>query len=161
LSPTPVPADPPSPQCVALSTEWKEPLRAFLAALEASGDDQRFRPHPFTAEAIDQLVGRHGEDIYCLLVDRGTVLGYGMLRGWDEGYEVPSLGIAIHPAARGRGLGRLLMELLHGMARQRGAQRVRLRVREDNSAAIRLYSELGYRFSSREQQYLVGFIDLQ
>jgi acetyltransferase-like isoleucine patch superfamily enzyme len=32
-----------------------------------------------------------------------------MLRGWDEGCEVPSLGIAVRTSAQGRGLGRLMM----------------------------------------------------
>jgi ribosomal protein S18 acetylase RimI-like enzyme len=41
------------------------------------------------------------------------IVGYGMLRGWDEGYSVPSLGILVRAEACGQGIGKLLMEHLH------------------------------------------------
>jgi ribosomal protein S18 acetylase RimI-like enzyme len=145
---------------VAFGPAWKDPLLAFLKALEASGDDLGFKPHPFTDEALEQLARYAGKDFYCVLADEGRVLAYGMLRGWDEGYEVPSLGVAVHPAFRGQGLGRLLMQHLHGTARARGAARVRLRVLEDNAAAVALYTGLGYRFEAKENRYLVGFVEL-
>jgi len=46
-----------------------------------------------------------------------------MLRGWDEGYETPSLGIAVHPDARGLGLARTFMGFLHAAASFQGAAR--------------------------------------
>jgi ribosomal protein S18 acetylase RimI-like enzyme len=149
-----------TPRLVSLGPAWKGPLKIFLEALEASGDDRGFKPHPFTDEALERLAHYRGKDFYCVLVDEDRVLGYGMLRGWDEGYAVPSLGIAVHPAARGQGLGRLLLRHLHGEARNRGADRVRLRVLHDNAAAIALYQELGYRMESKEGPYLVAFLDL-
>jgi ribosomal protein S18 acetylase RimI-like enzyme len=132
----------------------------LLEALELSGDDQRFHPHPFTDAAVQRLAEGKGKDYYCVLVEDGRVVGYGMLRGWDEGYDVPSLGIAVHPAARRRGLAGRLMRHLHEQARARGASRVRLKVLEDNSAAIALYEALGYRFDDKDGHYLVGMLPL-
>jgi ribosomal protein S18 acetylase RimI-like enzyme len=83
-----------------------------------------------------------------------------MLRGWDEGFEVPYLGIAIHPGERGQGYGRVLMEYLHAAARERGAVRVMLKVYEDNEAAVRLYRSLGYCFGERSDGQLVGVLEL-
>jgi ribosomal-protein-alanine N-acetyltransferase len=83
-----------------------------------------------------------------------------MLRGWDAGYAVPSLGMALHPSARGQGLGRTFMELLHDAARTRGARRVRLKVYPENEAARTLYERLGYVFSDFEEGQLVGSFDL-
>jgi ribosomal-protein-alanine N-acetyltransferase len=140
---------PMSRRCMKLSPQWQRPLKALLAALEAAGDEQRFQPHPFTDEALEWLARYEGKDYYCVLVEGGKVLSYGMLRGWDEGYAVPSLGIAVHAAARRRGIGRLLMHHLHDEARSRGATQVRLRVLDDNAAAIALYKGLGYRFEQR------------
>jgi ribosomal protein S18 acetylase RimI-like enzyme len=145
---------------VPLDPAWKSALKTFLEALEASGDDRGFKPHPFTDEVLERLAHHRGKDFYCVLVDGDRVLGYGMLRGWDEGYAVPSLGIAVHPAARRQGLGRLLMQHLHGRARKQGAVRVRLRVLQDNATAIALYREMGYRMESKEGPYLVGFLEL-
>src|SRR6185503_6378785 len=80
--------------------------------------------------------------------------------GWDEGFEVPSLGIALHPQARGNGLGRRFMLFLHQEAQARGARRVRLKVYPDNLGAVHLYDSLGYHFEAREHDQLVGIVSL-
>ena len=99
--------------------------------------------------------------LYYIMVEGPSVLGYGLLRGWDEGYAIPSLGIAIHPSARSSGLGLSLMHFLHAAARRRGAAKVRLRVRNDNARAVELYKRLGYAFESSEENYYVGFKELR
>jgi [ribosomal protein S18]-alanine N-acetyltransferase len=155
-----LPAEPRTLECRALSPVWREPLIAFLRSLEASGDDRWFHPHPFTDEAVERLSRQGGRDVYCVLVEGGLVLGYGMLRGWDEGFDVPSLGIAIAPTARHQGLGGALMHFLHAVARRQGATRVRLRVDADNADALATYTALRYQFAAREGPYLVGIVDL-
>ena len=65
--------------------------------------------------------------------------------------------IAVADAARGRGLGEALLEAAERAARARGCRRMRLEVRQDNSAAIRLYERLGYRrFAARQGYYEDG-----
>lgn len=57
--------------------------------------------------------------------------------------------LAVTPRMRRRGLGRALMlHAFHAFA-ARGAQRVDLKVREDNAAAIALYKSLGMRTIER------------
>src|SRR5712691_6841309 len=75
-------------------------------------------------------------DLYFLLLEEQRALGYGMLRGWDEGYAIPSLGVVIHPEAQGHGLGRLMMEFLRIAAIRRGAEKIRLRVALANKPAL-------------------------
>ena len=139
---------------------WEEPLAEFFRILTEAGDDQYFHPHPFTDEEAKRLAQYSGKDLYYILVEGDKVLGYGMLRGWDEGYEVPGLGIVTHPSVRGMGLGKLFMRFLHAAARRRGASKVRLKVYPDNTTAIKLYKGLGYTFQAEEAGQLVGFIDL-
>ncbi len=138
---------PPGIEIVPVAPQWERPLAEFFAALVASGSDAHFHPHPFTAEQAKIRATYEGADLYYLLVEGAAVLGYGMLRGWDEGYDVPSLGIALHPDARGGGLGRSLMAFLHAAARRRGAARVRLTVDPANAVAVSLYLSLGYTFA--------------
>ncbi len=121
-------------------------LAAFFERLAAASDGAHFHPHPLTRAEAERRCAYAGRDVYGVAVAEGTVLGYGMLRGWDEGFDVPSLGIAIDAAARGTGLGRLVMLWLHAEARRRGAPRIRLKVYPDNTAAVRLYESLGYVF---------------
>ncbi len=147
-------------ECRTLSSEWRKPLIEFLRSLEAAGDDRWFRPHPFTEEVVELLSGQNRGDLYYVLVEGNAVLGYGMLRGWSEGFEIPSLGIAITSTARNQGLGRAFMHFLHAAARRRGSTKVRLRVNSDNAGALAMYKSLGYRFDSDEGPYLLGFLDL-
>lgn len=147
-------------ECRVLGPEWENALVEFFRALVRSGGDREFHPHPLTADEAARRCSYAGRDLYYVLVDGGQVLGYGMLRGWDEGYDVPSLGIALHPSERGRGLGKAFMHFLHAAAKRRGAVRVRLRVYPHNTRAVRLYQQLGYRFDSEEGGQLVGFLQL-
>lgn len=148
-------------ECRRLGPEWADGLLEFLTGLRRAGDDEYFKPHEFTRAAVDRLCLYKGEDLYLVLVEGGRVLGYGMLRGWDEGYAVPSLGIAIHPDDRRSGLGKALMAFLHAAAIRRGAARVRLRVSPGNEKAIALYRSLGYEFGNEEAGLLVGLLDLR
>lgn len=52
--------------------------------------------------------------------------------------------VAVHPAARGRGTGGLLLGHLQDQAGAAGARQVLLEVREDNEVARRMYASRGY-----------------
>jgi [ribosomal protein S18]-alanine N-acetyltransferase len=143
-----------------LSPALESGLAAFFADLTAAGDDRYFHPHPFTAAEAARLCLYAGPDLYYAAVaDR--VLGYGLLRGWDEGYSVPSLGIAVHPAARGTGIAGAFMHFLHSAAAARRAPKVRLKVYSGNTAAKRLYERLGYEFAGESRGQLVGYFTLE
>lgn len=147
-------------ECRKLTIDWKQQLTNFLRDLEKVEDSKYFHPHPFTDEALNRVIQYTGRDIYYILVEENIVLGYGLLRGWDQGYKIPSLGIAIHPSARNAGLGTMFMHFLHAAARRNGATQVRLRVRSDNIKATELYKKIGYKFKTKESEYLVGIFDL-
>lgn len=67
--------------------------------------------------------------------------------------EVYVLGVS--PAAQGLGLGRVLLESGLGYLNARGFRTVVLYVDGDNSAAIRLYENAGFRTRSRDLEYSV------
>lgn len=150
-------------ECRLLTPDLAAALGRFFGELRRSGDEADFHPHPLTAEAAEAMCAYAGADLhYGLVVDGETIVGYGILRGWDAGFEVPSLGLAIAPAARGRGYGRLLVSFLHAVAALRGAQLVRLKVYERNETAIDLYRSVGYEFDDRlEDGQLAGTCDLR
>jgi ribosomal protein S18 acetylase RimI-like enzyme len=146
---------------VRLSWDHRDVFVRFLADIEANGDHTYFHPHGFDTKAADIVVGlaEFGSDEYWLIVAEG-ILAYGMLRGWAEGYVVPSLGIAVAPQHRCRGLARRLMSHLHARAFDRGARQVRLKVNRNNRAAQQLYERLGYEFQDYSSTELVGFMKL-
>lgn len=145
-----------------VSIETAPGLLAFLCEVETADEAGWFRPHPFTEASIAALCSTDVSDLYYVLVIDQRVIGYGLLRGWDEGYDVPSLGVAIDPEFRGLGLGSLTMRFLHIAARLHGATRVRLRVAADNHTAIAVYARMGYVFDDVDPaipglRQLVGF----
>jgi ribosomal protein S18 acetylase RimI-like enzyme len=144
-----------------LEPRWSEPLARFLAALRAAGDEAEFHPHPFSSEETERLARDSGPDRYYVVVDdHDAVVAYGMLRGWAS-YDVPSLGLAVHPARRGKGIAKMLMAFLHEEARREGASHIRLKVYPGNVSARRLYERLGYEFGDdTEDGQLVGRIQL-
>ena len=136
-------------------------LTRFFKVLIVNGIDAHFHPHPLTSQAAQERASYTGQDLYFAILEDGEVLGYGMLRGWDAGYKIPSLGIAIHPNVQGQGFGRLLMNFLHVVAMRRGAKQVRLHVHSENHLARKLYQSLGYQFSLEyDSANLIGVLSL-
>ena len=149
-----------APVCQALSSEHAASLALFFGRLRQANIENFFHPHPLTSEEAVARANYSGQDFYCVMLQENEVIGYGMLRGWDEGYAVPSLGIALDPSIRGRGYGRLLMDYLRDAAKKRGVTRIRLKVDPRNSPAIELYRSLGYALEEQEDQQLIGFLSL-
>lgn len=149
-----------APICVALDSQHARSLAGLFARLQQTDAEKFFHPHPLTADEADARSNYSGRDFHCVMLHENVVVGYGMLRGWDEGYAIPSLGIALDPSIRGRGYSRLLMNFLHDAAKTRGATRVRLKVDSRNRAAIELYRSLGYVFEPQTGEEQIGFLDL-
>lgn len=132
----------------------------FLLQVEMDGNAAFFHPHPFSEHEALQICNYAGRDLYYALWVGKHLAGYGMLRGWDNGFETPSLGIVINTKYQGQGFGKLLMDFLHAAARVRGANRVRLKVYAQNIRAVSLYRKLGYHFNSVDDGQIVGYFDL-
>ena len=133
---------------------------ALLFDLLTSIDRTHFRPHPFTMDEAARIAASSGRDVYGMLLVSDRPVAYGMLRGLEEGYETPSLGVAVRTDSQGRGFGRLVMAALHEEARIRGVTTVRLRVDAANVRARRLYESLGYRYAGEDRGELVMTFDL-
>jgi [ribosomal protein S18]-alanine N-acetyltransferase len=145
---------------VNVSPAWVNGLAELFEALIVNGDELNFHPHPLNLIMANEIAAYEGEDLYYLQVVKETVTGYAMLRGWDEGYKIPSLGIAIHPYHQGRGMAALFMDYLHYQAIQKGAQMVMLKVHSRNKKARNVYERMGYSFTSTVENQLVGYKEL-
>jgi ribosomal-protein-alanine N-acetyltransferase len=137
-------------------------LADLFEVLAADATAAHYRPHAMTPTVAHNLATYRGDDVYLGAWVDGALVGYGMLRGWDSGYLVPSLGIYIRPEVRGTGLADRLMTALHAESAMKGAERVRLRVAPHNTRAKRLYDRCGYQFDGTvERDELVGVKVLQ
>jgi len=76
-----------------------------------------------------------------LLLLNEEPIGYGHL---DKDGDIVWLGIAIKTHHQGKGLGKLLMQMLISQARVTQLQNVHLSVDNSNSAGIKLYNKYGF-----------------
>src|SRR5690606_38411324 len=102
-----------------------------LAALHAA-----CFPDAWDAAAITGLLATPGT--FAFAHDDGFVLAR------VAGDEAEILTLAVAPAARGRGLGRALLQAVIRKARELGSQSLFLEVGTDNPTALTLYAGLGF-----------------
>ena len=136
-------------------------VRMLFDEIVKTGSEKYFHPHPFNDEYAFKLCYQQSKDLYVVVQKGKSCVAWGMLRGWDEGYETPSLGIYVSETVRGAGVGKLMMNYLHVAAKMRGASKIRLKVYADNHTALNLYTTIGYEFNAEKTDgQLLGFFNL-
>jgi len=149
-------------QCVRLAPHHATVLGHFVERLAADPiSASLFHPHPLTAAQAQMVTDYQGRDYYAGGFIRNELVAYGMLRGWDQGYDVPSLGIAVAAHHTGLGHGRRMMEHLHAFARAAGTGTIMLRVYRHNIVAVELYRRMGYVLTPLNEHEWRGTLDLR
>lgn len=130
--------------------EWLEVNALAFASHPEQGrmtlDDLRAREAESWFDAEDFLLAR-GRD--------GDLLGFIWLKIEDMGeHRIGEIyAVGVHPAAGGRGLGRLLMEAGLSRVQERHVDSVTLYVEADNVPAVSLYRSLGFTDHTIDVQY--------
>ncbi len=89
--------------------------------------------------------------IVLVIESDGQIAGFIVTRCVDQEWELEN--VAVRSVSRRRGLGRALVGSLLQLAREAPAARIFLEVRELNTAARRLYSQLGFLETGRRPSY--------
>lgn len=96
-------------------------------------------------------------DVWLMLAEEGGVdgacVGFSLSRRTADESEL--LLLAVHPEARGQGVGRALVDAVADNARARGATRLMLEMRDGNDA-LRLYEGAGFAPIGRRRAYYRG-----
>ena len=132
-------------------------LTAFFERINSSHYIDLFSPHPFNQDSAARICGYQGRDFYAAVVlDKKEMIGYGMLRGWDDGYQIPSLGLCILEEYQGLGLGEVLLYYLEANASLNNATQVMLKVKKYNEKALKMYQRHDYQFREYNEEFLIG-----
>lgn len=91
-------------------------------------------------------------DFFSFAVKEGETL-IGFVCGTCLFEESELLKIAVTPSIRGRGLGEMLLNVFLQSAKDRGAEKMFLEVREGNVAARRLYEKSGFTQTRIRKKY--------
>jgi ribosomal protein S18 acetylase RimI-like enzyme len=134
----------------AVGPEHVDALVDLFARNSRSDITKTFDPFPLSPSRAEAIAVTPRKDRYYVAMHRGQAIAMSMLRGFDEGYDVPSFGIFVDHAHHGMGIGRNLTTWTVEQALSRGCQSIRLSLYSKNLAARRLYESLGFVEQSRE-----------
>lgn len=155
--------DPPRPLDAIQLREIRPGDRVSLARFFIRNDVPEvvsgFDPFPLTKETAAKITSGTSRDRYYAAFLGDRVVAFSMLRGWDEGYEVPSFGIAVDIDFHGAGIGSRMTAWTVEQARRLGCIRMRLSVYGRNEAARRIYERLGFAEVERQTVEHQGLTD--
>lgn len=114
-----------------------------------TGDEPEYGRYfvPFPSKDADALAERLGaarQDRYWGMREQGTLVGFFMLRGFDEGYARPSFGVYVARAAAGQGLARRALAHAIDWCVRHDVARIMLKVHPENAPALKAYCAAGF-----------------
>lgn len=119
-----------------------------LANLLQSADDnysQYFIPFPFDLKTISEVLSKSIKDqVYGIYVEDNLV-GFYMLRGFDEGYSVPSYGVWISEKYSNKGLSTFTLQHAISFCKLNSIKKIMLKVHPDNITAKHIYEKYGFK----------------
>ena len=108
--------------------------------------DHRIADNPIESRRMASMVATHNGVVFVSARDdRGATIGIakGVIGAAPVGLGV--FNVWVRPDQRRHGIARMMMDVLHREAAERGLIRTWLQVEQENAKAQRLYSSLGYR----------------
>jgi ribosomal protein S18 acetylase RimI-like enzyme len=143
-----------------LESDDYELLERFFKKNNLPEVTRQFHPFPLSSEVARRItLENHLDRYYIVVVASGEIGGLCMLRGWDEGYKIPSFGVIVDIQHRRLGLGRMMTEFAINEAKRLRAHRLRLSVNTSNTYAKGLYESLGFKEISKENVLIDGKTD--
>lgn len=131
-----------------------QPAGQLDAPVIAALQNETFPQEPWSQRSVSELIA--GADAVAWVAvgrDYGETMPLGFALGRIAADEAELLAVGVLPEARGKGLGRRLVEAVADRARAAGAGRLHLEVSEANAAARRMYEVLGFRQVGRRKGY--------
>jgi len=124
----------------SLKTEDAAALSSLLRA-QSLTYMRFFTPFSFDQETMASLLATRRKDVFMGIYWQNELCGFFMLRGWDEGFDVPAYGVLIAEECSGYSLAQLSIRMAKSICKLRGSSRLMLKVHTDNVAARILYEE--------------------
>ena len=114
--------------------------------IQNSGPDysKYFIPFSFDLQTVEKKLADVKLDLFFGIFVNARLVGFYMLRGFDEGYDIPSYGVWISSEFAGKGLARLTIQHAISFCKINNINQLMLKVHPDNLKAIKLYEDFGF-----------------
>jgi RimJ/RimL family protein N-acetyltransferase len=106
---------------------------------------KHFTAFELSDKSLTTILTRAVKDKYFGMFFGDEIVGFYMLRGFDEGFEVPSYGVIILSKFSNKGLSRLTLYHAFSLCRLNNIKKLMLKVRPENKHAKNLYESLGFK----------------
>lgn len=139
-------------EAVCFTLPWSE--EQYKTMLRAEADKLAALPEPAKKEV--EALFLLPAPIFGMRAKDGSIAAYVSLGLHHAASELEIYNIAVRPELRGAGLGHKLLSFALREAVARGFSRAVLEVRPSNSAALALYTRLGFTTCGRRKRYYTG-----
>lgn len=93
---------------------------------------------------LDQVINQCQKDLFYTLRFQNEICGIYFLRGFDEGYLIPSFGVYVAERFSGLGLAKLALNAAITKLKERNIKCMMLKVDKQNTRAYKLYTKTGF-----------------
>lgn len=131
---------------IGLALDFRRMQAQDLEAVLAIENEE---PFPWSKKMLQDCLAMPYKNL--VLTDAGKVIGFAILSIVLDECEL--LNIAITTSRRRQGLGRLLLQRVLDIAKQREVHCCYLEVRESNTVAQKLYQQLGFQVMNIRKEY--------
>lgn len=107
--------------------------------------NRHFIPFQFDLDSVKAVFNKIKKDYFFGIFLNNALIGFYMLRGFDEGYEIPSYGVFIKESYSNKGLGKLTLDHAVSLCKILDKKRLMLKVHPDNVNAKNLYIKYGFK----------------
>lgn len=126
--------------------------RGYKEAVEAIFEiEKNSFENPWSIESILEDISFEDRSFYFLISENNNIIGYTSI--WIIENEVSINNIAILKKHRGKGYGKILINKIFEIGKEKEVERYILEVRESNLVAIRLYEKMGFKVVGKRKQF--------
>lgn len=111
---------------------------------DPEGYNKHFVPFNMNIDSLKDILSKARRDLFfCVKIDT-EIAGFFMLRGFDQGYEIPSYGVWISSKFSNKGLAKLTLQYCISLCRFAKIEKLMLKVHPDNNIALKMYRNFGF-----------------
>lgn len=106
--------------------------------------NKHFIPFEIKYDNLKSILEKVDKDLFIGIFVNKKIAGFFMLRGFDEGYDIPAYGVWISSKYANKGLAKLTIQYSLSICRLADVKRIMLKFHPENIIAMKMYKNFGF-----------------